>query len=323
MNKNKAVRVPAGSKGSALLKLLLALIIFGGVLTAAWVFFLPTILASALHKHTGFGVKVTELRLNPFTAKVDLAGFVITNPEGFPRPEFIEVRSFSAKAKLQTLFSSRPEFDYATIDVAYVAFVRDPDGVLNTQLFNERMHPRPVKADENKDGEKAEAKDLKDARDAVATTGHPVEKPKVDKKSSAKNAKGTKANGKDTPAKEDESKSAEEQPMQFFIKRLELHLDKVIVADYTLSPPAARDYDCKLNYVFNDVSDPKQLLAPFALKSLELVGTALRGLIPGDIGKTMDAATKTAEPSLNKESETPGENPLKTVVEKLEESQKP
>src|ERR1035437_9886731 len=123
----------AGSRGGAFMKLVLFLVIFGGVLTAAWVYFLPAILTSTLQKRTGFNVKVTSLHFNPFNAKVDLTGFVITNPESFPRPEFIEVTSFNANAQMKTLFSDRPEFDYAWIEIAYVAFVRNADGVLNTK----------------------------------------------------------------------------------------------------------------------------------------------------------------------------------------------
>ena len=71
------------------------------------------------------------------------------------------------------------------------------------------------------------------------------------------------------------------------------------------------------------VTDPKQLLAPFALKSLESVGAAIRGLIPGGIGKAVSAVTKAGDDPLLKKPETPTEDPLKTVVEKLEETPKP
>jgi len=126
-----------GKHGFTLVKLLVFLIIFGAVLTVAWVYFLPTILTSALQKRTGFGVTVTELRFNPFNAKVDLSGLIITNPEGFPRQDFIEVRSFNANAKLKTLFSDRPVFDYAWVEVACVTFVRDAHGVINARVFLE------------------------------------------------------------------------------------------------------------------------------------------------------------------------------------------
>jgi len=331
MNKNIAVQSLSKSRGGALVKLLLFIVIFSGVLTAAWVYFLPAILTSALQKHTGFGIKVTELYFNPFNAKIDLKGFVITNPSSFPRPEFIEVREFYANAQMRTLFSSRPEFDYAMLEVAHVAFVRDADGVLNAQLFSDRLNPpTPEQLAEKEEARKAAANAGKHVPDAIATTGGPVEKPKPAKNSPASpnaTAVATKpaaGSAKDKAAKDSVvDVETAVKPVQFLIRNLQLRLDKVIVADYTGVVPVVREYNCKLYYTFKDVTDPKQLLAPLAMKSLESVGTALRGLIPGDIGKTMGAATKPAEPLLKKPSDTPGDDPLKTVVEKLEETQKP
>ena len=307
-----------------MMKLLLFLIIFCGVLSAAWIYFLPIILTSTLEKHTGFGVKVTELTFNPFTAKVDLTGFILTNPPGFPRQDFMEVTSFNANAKLQTLFSGRPEFDYARVEVAYVAMVRNADGVLNVQLFHDRLNPPKPTSDEKSE------KSGKFVPDAKATQGGPVNKPIVDKKSGAKDSKDPKAKIKEPAAKDKNAKDAkatepepEEKPMPFLIHRLELRLDKVIIADYGTPTPVIHEYNCKLVYAFNEVSDPKQLLAPFAFKSLESVGMAIKGLIPGDIGKAMDAATHSSDPMIKKGTDTPGEDPLKSVVEKLEETQKP
>ena len=307
------------------MKLLMFLIIFSAVLTAAWVYFLPTILTSALQKRTGFGVKVTELHFNPFTAKVDLTGFVISNPESFPRRDFISVRSFNANAKMATLFSDIPEFDYAWLDVEYVAFVRDADGLLNTQLFHERMNPEAAAAEKAEKAEKA-AKAQKSAvfkPDEKATTGGPAERFKAEKKPIAKDAPAT-ATKDDVAANENSAKAKGKpagQPMKFLIKRLQVSLDKVIVADYMGATPTVRQFDRKVYYTYNNISDPKQLLAPFALKSLESVGAAIRGLIPGEIGKTVGAVTQS--PDLPKKPNEPVEDPLKSVVEKLEETPKP
>jgi hypothetical protein len=321
MNRKQEGFTRSENRGGALMKLLLFLVIFGGVLMAAWVYFLPTILTSTLQKRTGFGVKVTELRFNPFTANVDLTGFVITNPESFPRPDFIEVRSFNANAKIATLFSERPEFDYAWIEVSYVAFVRNADGVLNAKLFSDRLNPPPpAPVDENaeKDSKSGQA-----TLDAKVTQGGPVDLFKKEKKPAAKDAKAMPAKevaeAKDKAAKE----KPPEQPMKFLIRRLDIHLEKVIVADYTTATPTIREFDRKLYYTYHDVTDPKQLLAPFALKSLESVGAAIRGLIPGGIGKAVGAVTKTGDDPLLKKPESPAEDPLKTVVEKLEETPKP
>ena len=323
MNEQQEGFTKAGNRGGALMKLLLFLVIFGGVLTAAWVYFLPAILSSTLQKRTGFGVKVTELRFNPFNAKVDLNGFIITNPEGFPRRDFIEVRSFNANARMKTLFSDRPEFDYAWIEVACVTFVRDADGVFNAQLFRDRLNPQPPVPMNEDSADGKNAKSAQTTLDAKATTGGPVNRTKIEKKPLAKDAKSTP--GKDVAGvKED---AAPEKPalppMKFLIRHLNVSLDKVIVADYLPATPTVREFNRKVVYSFTDVSDPKQLFAPFALKSLESVGAAIKGLIPGEIGKAFGAVTNSAEETPAKKMESPAEDPVKTVVEKLEESQKP
>ena len=323
MNEKQEGCTKAGNRGGALMKLLLFLVIFGGVLTAAWIYFLPAILTSTLQKRTGFGVKVTELRFNPFTAKVDLTGFVITNPDSFQRRDFIEVRSFNANARMKTLFSDRPEFDYAWIEVAQVAFVRNSDGVLNTELFGDRLNPQPSAVEDEKHEAGKSSKPAQVTLDAKATTGKPVDRTKIEKKPAAKDAKA--ALGKDAVAVNDKTvpEKPAEQPMRFLIHRLNVSLDKVIVADYATETPTVREFNRKIVYSFNEVSDPKQLLAPFALKSLEPVGAAIKGLIPGDIGKAFGAVTKTTEEEPVKKPDAPAVDPLKTVVEKLEESQKP
>ncbi|MFT3784024.1 MAG: hypothetical protein QM790_18585 [Nibricoccus sp.] len=321
MKKNYRYDVESAAKntqGGTLMKLLVFLVVFGCVVVAGWIYFLPVVLTSSLQKHTGFGVKVAQLGFNPFTARVDLAGLVLTNPESYPRKDFIEVTSFQANAKAASLFGSRPEFDYARVEVAYVAIVRDADGVVNMQLFNDRLNP-PAKGPEEK---KKLAVELEPARDPSVSQGG-LAKPAVDKKPDPKEPKKvTEPAGKGK--KGDAAKDAKpaQKPMQFLIHRLELRLEKVIVADYTGPLPTVKEYNCKLFYAFNEVTDPKQLMAPFALKSLQTVGAAIRGLIPGDIGKAVGAATENADPML-KPKDTPEQDPLKTVVEKLEETQKP
>lgn len=317
----------AGNRGGTLMKLLVFLVVFGCVVAAAWVYFLPVVLTSALQKHTGFRVKVTQLAFNPFTARVDLTGLVISNPPGFPRPHFIEVTSFNANAQLKTLFSNHPVFDYARVEVAYVALVRDADGVLNSQLFNDRLNPPPRVDKDGDEKKKIPGKD-EPARDASATQGGPV-KPKADPARTPSADPKAKAKAGDAAAKDKKSTDAKEagitpveKPMRFTIHRLELSLDRVIVADYMAATPDVREYKCKLHYTFNNFTDPKQLMAPFAFKSLQSVGAAIQGLIPGDIGKAFGAATQPVDPMLKPKTEQ-ATDPLKTVVEKLEESQKP
>jgi hypothetical protein len=313
--------------GFTFVKLILFLVIFGCVVSAAWVYFLPVVLTSALQKHTGFGVKVAELHFNPFIAKVDVSGLVLTNPESFPKREFMEVTSFSANAKMATLFSDRPEFDYARVEVAYVSLVRSADGVLNAQLFNDRLKKKAPDREAPVDSALTAPKQ-QPVNDQPATKGGPAPLPnatKVSAKEQPKDAK-VKAKADELSAKdkkEKEAKTAEAEPVTaFLINRLELKLDKLIVADFVPATPDIREYSCKLYYTFNNVTDPKQLMAPFALKSLQSVGVALRALIPGGVGRAFGAVTQAPEP-LIKPKDAQTEDPLKTVVEKLEETQKP
>lgn len=324
-------KVP-GNAGFTFVKLLLFIVIFVCVISAAWVYFLPVVLASALQKNTGFGVKVTEMSFNPFTARVELSGLVLTNPESFPKREFLEVTSFSANGRLATFFSSRPEFDYARIDVAYVALVRDSSGVLNAQLFNTRLNRKAADREAPVNSVVTEPK-VQGANDVPATKGGAVPVAKAEPKPEAKKA-GAADTGKAKSAepiakdkKEGADKTAAEakpvpKPEPFYIKRLELRLDRLIVADYAGATPDVREYNCKLCYTFNDVTDPKQLMAPFAFKSLQSVGMAIRALIPGSIGKAVGAVTQPDDPMI-KPREAQTEDPVKTVVEKLEESPKP
>lgn len=296
-------------RGGALLKLIVFLVILGGILVAAWVFFLPATLTGSLQKRTDFSVSVQSLAFNPFNARVDMKGLVLNNPRGFPRSEFMAVNRFEANAKFATLFSDRVELDYARVDVAYVALVRDASGVLNAQLFHDRISPPvPLTPEEIEQQEKIKAaakappsKLIRDGKEITVPKPPPPAPPPV--------------------AKHDNK--APLKPMRYLIHRLEVRLEKVIIVDYTTTPVTIREFNTNLHYAFNEVTDPKQLLKPFAFKSLESVGTAIKALIPGDIGRTVDATTTDGDLLFGSDKSGTNRDPLRTVVEKLEESQKP
>src|SRR3954466_8801677 len=95
-------------RGGALFKLIAFIFLFGGVVTAAWIFCLPPLLTSVLSSRAGFGVKVTQLALNPFISRVERARMLVSNPTTYPPTEFVEVRTFQADAALSSLLSDRP-----------------------------------------------------------------------------------------------------------------------------------------------------------------------------------------------------------------------
>ena len=238
-------------RGGAFLKFVVFLFIFCAVITAAWIFFLPMILSSTLTKRTGFEVKVERLSMNPFAASVDLEGLSINNPHTFPRPEYLEVRSFRARAPFKTLFSDRPEFEYVKLDAPHVTFVRNTDGTLNANLFYDRLLPT------EKPAEDVPAPDKK----------KPTGTPKPSKPQPA-------------PAK----------TTRFLIHHLELRVDKITWDDQYSRNPSTRDFDVHLYQVLDEVTDAKQLLTPAMMRAVAPIATAISGLIPGDLGQVFGAA---------------------------------
>ncbi|HUJ45212.1 MAG TPA: hypothetical protein VLW52_16575 [Opitutaceae bacterium] len=102
-----------------------------------WILLLPSALSRFVRERTGFGVECQTLYLNPFAATVALRGLTITNPPGFPRKDFIDLRGFRARARLFSLFGRRPVIDEAVVDVAGITLVKDAQGVINARVFQQ------------------------------------------------------------------------------------------------------------------------------------------------------------------------------------------
>jgi len=126
----------ARRRGGILFKLLLALAGLAVVAVIAWVALLPGIVVSTVHSKTGFGVKVDQLGVNPFTGSVKLKGLVVQNPDGWPEAGFIDLREFSADVHLWPLMGGRFVADEVTLDLAQLTVVTNRDGVLNTTAFS-------------------------------------------------------------------------------------------------------------------------------------------------------------------------------------------
>lgn len=270
-------------RGGAFLKLLVFLVIFGGVITAAWIFFMPMLLTSTLEKRTGFGVKVERLAFNPFGAAVDVSGLVISNPATFPRPDYVQVRAFQARAPVRTLFGARPEFDWVRIDISNITFVRTTDRTLNATLFYDRLFPVEKPAAETED---AAGKAPKPAHKDKAATPPP------------------------------EPVRPRQKPMEFLIRRLELKVDKITIDDRATRDQPVREFNLAVDQSFENVTGTKQLMTPALLKAISPVGTAIGGLIPGDMGRVLSAASETGSRPAPKDE-------LKSITDTLEESRKP
>ncbi|MBE7537252.1 MAG: hypothetical protein HS122_02410 [Opitutaceae bacterium] len=127
-------------RGGALFKLLLSFVILFALIAVAWMLFLPSVVQSVVRKRTGFDVQIKKMAVNPFKGDASVTGLAINNPEGWPTPEFIQLREFKADTDLWSLIGGkRAIIDSAVVDVALVAIVTDSQSMTNFKLFQERM----------------------------------------------------------------------------------------------------------------------------------------------------------------------------------------
>ena len=130
----------SSTRGGVLAKLFVGLVALFLVGAVVWIAFLPGIVASTIHSKTGFAVQIDSLSVNPFTAKVNLKGFVLKNPDGWPEAApFVQLREFRADADLFPLLGGRLQADEVVVDVAQVPLVKNKDGVLNAVAFKEGL----------------------------------------------------------------------------------------------------------------------------------------------------------------------------------------
>jgi hypothetical protein len=277
--------------GGALLKLVVFLIIFVAIVVTAWIFFLPPILTSTLEKRTGFTVKVKSLAIDPFRNRVEFSGLAISNPSSFARPEFVEVRSFRARAQLDTFFTDRLVIDDGEIDVANVALIRNSEGTINAALFSERLL--------NARKPKGKPKPPEDPK--AAKPGQP--KPPV-------------------PPKPAPTEPAVLPEKTFLIKRLVVRFEKMIVEDYTGTKPVTREYTLNFAHTYENVINTDQfVIGPF-MKGFTAVGSAITGLIPGDMSKTLGEATRSGTELFREATKKTGD-PFRAFMQTLEETNKP
>lgn len=141
--------LPSSRRGGLLAKLLLVLVAIVVIVAIVWIAFLPRIVASTIASKTGFGVKIDQLSVNPFTAKVQLGGFVLSNPPDWPEATpLVELREFRANADLFPLLGGRFIADEVVVDIAQVTLVKNRDGVLNAVAFKDALagppEPKPA-----------------------------------------------------------------------------------------------------------------------------------------------------------------------------------
>ncbi len=278
-------------RGGALLKLVVFLVVFAAIVVAAWIYFLPSILTSTLEKRTGFSVKVDSLAVDPFRNRVHFTGLVIANPDSFARPEFVEIRSFRAMAQLDTFFSDRLVIDDGEIEVARVALIRNSEGTLNAALFSDRL----LNVRKHK--------------------GKP--KPPADPKATAPGKPKPPA-----PPPPAEPASTQEPEKTFLIKRLVVRFEKMLVEDHTGPTPISREYTLNFAHTYENVINPQQFTVGPFMKGFTAVGSAITGLIPGDMSKTLGEATRSGTDLFREATKKTGD-PFRAFMQTLEETNKP
>ncbi len=137
----KLPRSTSSLRGGLLAKLLLILAVVFVLAAIAWVVLLPSLVVSVIRSKTGFAARVESLSVNPFTAKVDVRGFVLENPPGWPERGFAELREFHADAELLPLLRGKLVADEITVDIAQLTVVKNRDGVLNAKAFGDGFNP--------------------------------------------------------------------------------------------------------------------------------------------------------------------------------------
>ena len=134
------MKTSLGSKSFQSAGILTKLLFLIGLLfvvgAVAWVMWLPGLVVSQIHSKTGFAVKIDDLSVNPFTAKVAIKGLILKNPDGWPAQDFIELREFKADADFWSLFSSRLVANDVVVDIARCTMVKNQQGVLNATAFS-------------------------------------------------------------------------------------------------------------------------------------------------------------------------------------------
>ena len=282
-------------RGGALMKLLIFLIIFSGIVVAAWVYFLPQILTSTLEKRSGFTVKLKRLAIDPFRNRVSFDGLVISNPPSFPRPEFVEIRSFRAWAQLDSFFTDRLVIDDGEIDVARVALIRNKDWTINAGLFSDR---------------------LLNTRKPKAKPKPPEAAPPPPKLEPGKYPPPPKPKPPEVAAKPEAPEKA------FLIKRLVVRFEKILVEDHTTQKPASREYTLNFSHTYENVINTDQFMVGPFMKGFSAVGSAITGLIPGDVSGTMGAASRSGTELFREATKKTGD-PFKAFMDTLEQTTKP
>jgi hypothetical protein len=125
--------------GGILFKLLAPVAAVSAFAVLAWILFLPAFITHRIRGRTGFDATIAQLACNPFTGTIEMKGFVLTNPPTFPVKEFVELKSFSAKAGGLSLTSNPLVFETMDVELGNVTLIKRSDGVSNSAAFERNL----------------------------------------------------------------------------------------------------------------------------------------------------------------------------------------
>ncbi len=117
-------------------KVCLAVGVLFAAASLAWMVFLPRVVEHYLRAVTGFDIRVSVLKADPFTGRVVVEGLTAKNPPSYPTDEFVELRALRADVNIfSCFFSERIVINELDVDTAKIALVRQHDGKSNAGDF--------------------------------------------------------------------------------------------------------------------------------------------------------------------------------------------
>lgn len=119
------------------------------------------------------------------------------------------------------------------------------------------------------------------------------------------------------PAQPDTKPAEPSKPLNFLIKRLDVNVGKVVVANETSAGEASsRDYVINYKYSYENITEPKQFMTRELAQSLLGVGSQLTDMIPGKFGESVDSVLKGGVKVLDNPQEAAG-GAVKGLLNKL------
>ena len=117
------------------------------------------------------------------------------------------------------------------------------------------------------------------------------------------------------------------KPFRYLVRRLQIRLDRLVIADYSGSNPEVKTYNLNIDHTFSNVTDPRQLLVPDVVRSLYSFGLRrdTEQLLPGEFGRALaDAVGAAAHVGVKlKDATQKTGDYFKGLLDKLEQTAKP